>query len=48
MAKRIKGLIKSCSVPGSDEKGYRDTWDTGTANMAKKNIKVTGPNRPGT
>lgn len=48
MPKKVRGFLKSCGVPGSTPEGYRDTWDTGTANRDKKRGKVKGPNRPGT
>jgi len=48
MTKKVKGVLKSCAVPGSTAKGYRDAWDTGLANNAKKRGKTVGINRPGT
>jgi hypothetical protein len=48
MTKKVIGVLKSCGVPGSTAKGYRDTWDTGLANNAKKRGKIAGINRPST
>lgn len=46
MGKKVKGVLKGCTVPPAGKTGYKDTWDMGKAANDKKRWRLTHPDRP--